>query len=234
VTLKWDPLPGEVNPETFTDSLRDDFYTEPQPFEGYRVYKSSKGAYGPWTLLTEFDIAGNEHFSNTGIQRHYTDVGLLNNLEYWYSVTAFSKPVLSTGFASLESSINKNVVTVTPGTAVPETVGKVAVVPNPYRGDVYYNSYNPPWEKPGQGRYRWVEQDRRIQFVNIPSPCEIKIYTLAGDLVQTLSHDNPEKGFTDWNLVSKVGQTIASGIYLFSCEHKENGKIQTGKFVVIK
>ncbi len=62
----------------------------------------------------------------------------------------------------------------------------------------------------------------------------IKIYTLAGDLVQTLDHDNSKLGIKDWGLTSSVGQTIASGIYLYTVEDKKNGKIQVGKFVVIK
>ena len=105
---------------------------------------------------------------------------------------------------------------------------------NPYRADINYSEYNPPWERPGQGRQRWVEQDRKIQFINVPNPCEIKIYTLAGDLVQTIQHSDPERGFANWNLTSAVGQTVASGIFLFSVEDTKNGNIQVGKFVVIK
>ena len=79
-----------------------------------------------------------------------------------------------------------------------------------------------------------MEQDRRIQFINIPTPCEIRIYTLAGDLIQSIQHTNPDRGFADWNLTSNVGQTVASGIYLFSVEDKNNDNIQVGKFVIIK
>ena len=120
-----------------------------------------------------------------------------------------------------------------PGTAPPETVGQVAVVPNPYRGDASYSSYKPPWEIIGETG-RWLEQDRRIQFINLPDQCEIKIYTIAGDLVNTLAHDNPINGFEDWNLTSAGGQTIASGIYLFSVRDSRNGKVQVGRFVVVK
>src|SRR4030065_656570 len=80
---------------------------------------------------------------------------------------------------------------------------------------------------------RWMEQDRRIQFINLPISCEIKIFTLAGDLVATILHDNPSKGYEDWNLTSDVGQTVSSGIYLFTIEDTNNGQAQIGKFVII-
>jgi len=52
--------------------------------------------------------------------------------------------------------------------------------------------------------------------------------------VKGIKHNNPVKGYADWNLTSDVGQPIASGIYLFTIEDKKNGKVQVGKFVVIK
>jgi hypothetical protein len=231
VTIRWEPQPGDVNPETFTDEYRGD--GEPEPFEGYRIYKSYESLYGPWILLAEFDRADDFYGENIGLEHSYTDIGLLNNLEYYYSVTAFSKPdsVFGTGFR--ESSMNANSILVVPGTATPETVGEVAVVPNPYRADQKYYSYKPAWEKSSIGDI-WVEEDRRIQFINLPNPCEIKIYTLSGKYVNTLFHDDPMRGFEDWNLTSHVGQTIASGIYLFSVKDIDNGKMQVGKFVVIK
>ena len=78
-----------------------------------------------------------------------------------------------------------------------------------------------------------MEQDRRLQFINLPSPSTIKVYTLSGDQVYTLDHNNPNKGYADRNMTSNVGQTVASGIYLFTVQDKSKN-IQTGKFVVIK
>ncbi|MFH2040785.1 MAG: T9SS type A sorting domain-containing protein, partial [Chloroflexota bacterium] len=74
----------------------------------------------------------------------------------------------------------------------------------------------------------------RIQFINLPVQCQIKIYTLAGDFVFSIDHDDANKGYEDWNLTSNVGQAVASGIYLYSVEDKINGKVQIGKFVIIK
>ncbi|MFZ5517998.1 MAG: hypothetical protein ACOY90_15235 [Candidatus Zhuqueibacterota bacterium] len=232
VTLRWDPLAGDVNPELYQDPNRADDIA--QPFEGYRVYKSTQSATGPWTLLAEFDIPDNSYFQNTGLDYSYTDVGLLNNLEYYYAVTAFSKPDAEINFPSLESSKNATSKTVVPGTEPPETVGQVAVVPNPYRGDIAYQTFDPPWEKAGGTRDIWMEQDRRVQFINLPAQCEIRIFTLAGDFISTISHDNPYQGYEDWNLTSDIGQAISSGIYLFTVEDSRTGQVQIGKFVVIK
>jgi len=240
VTLNWKAQPGDINPETYTDSSRLDVEIEPQPFEGYRLYKSTWSINGPWTMLAEYDIAGNGEFNDIGIQYEYTDQGLLNNLEYYYSVTAFSKVDKISGFGSLSSSESANAVETIPGTEPPETVGQVAVVPNPYRGDQFYHLYNPPWEKSSVihgdliDQTRWFESDRRIQFINLPSPCEIIIYTLSGDVMRTLKHSDQYKGYMNWNLTSNVGQTIASGIYLYTVKDLKNGKVQSGRFVVIK
>lgn len=231
VTLSWEVQAGETNPETYTDPYRGD--GDPEPFAGYRVYKSYFSPAGPWTLLAEFDRADDNFGHNNGLEHAYTDVGLLNNLEYYYTVTAYSKPDNVFGIDSRESSLNANAVTIIPGTATPETVGQVAVVPNPYRADQKYYMYKPAWEKASVGD-TWLEEDRRIQFINLPSPCEITIYTLSGQYVTKLLHDAPNRGYEDWNLTSHVGQTIASDIYLYTVKDLDNGKIQVGKFVVIK
>lgn len=229
-TLDWEVRPGNVNPETYTDEYRAD--GEPEPFAGYRVYKSTVSINGPWVLLAEYDRTDDPWDNNIGLAYSYVDVGLLNNLEYYYSVTAFSKPDTVFGVASLESGINANAKRAIPGTASPETVGRVAVVPNPYRGDEKYYTLNPAWEKPSFGNV-WREEDRRIQFINLPSPCTITVYTVSGKFVTSIQHDNPDVGFENWNLTSSVGQAIASGVYLFTVKDSQ-GNIQTAKFVVIK
>ena len=231
VTVDWSPT-AEVNPEIYTDNARADGTNI--PFEGYRIYRSTQSLEGPWTLLAEYDIEDNGFGNELGIEYTYEDDFLLNNIEYYYTVTAFSKEDTVLNWPSLETSLFTNAVTAIPGTAPPVEVGGVAVVPNPYRGDVNYFSYNPPWEKPDGTRQQWLEQDRRIQFINLPARCEIKIFTVAGDLVQTLQHNDLLLGYEDWNLTSSAGQAVASDIYLFTVENLDSGKIQTGTFVIAK
>jgi len=77
----------------------------------------------------------------------------------------------------------------------------------------------------------------RVSFVGMPS-CRstIKIFTLAGDLVQTVEHDGSGgDGQAYWNLITYNGQEIVSGIYLFTVE-PEDSRFENfvGKFVVVR
>jgi hypothetical protein len=230
VKLSWVPKDNN-NPETYQDPNRLD--EADQPFEGYRIYKSTKSKEGPWTLLAEYDIRGNSFGPNTGLKHEYIDSGLLNNIEYYYTVTSYSKPDTVFPWPSIETSKTQTAREVVPGPAPPDEVGDVAVVPNPYRGDISYQNYNPPWEKSPPAR-SWMEQDRRLQFINLPEHCVIKIYTQRGDFVKKIKHNDPARGYEDWNLTSYVNQAIASGLYFYTVKNIETGKVQVGKFVVIK
>ena len=230
VELSWFPT-LENNPENYQDENRAD--NSDQPFEGYRIYKSTQSKDGPYVLLAEYDIPDNVYGENIGLEYNYIDDGLLNNFEYYYSVTTFSKEDTILNWPSMESSIFSMAVTAIPGTPPPDDVGNVAVVPNPYRGDILYRDYNPPWEKPPTGR-EWMEQDRRIQFINLPGRCQIKIYTITGDYIETIEHDNPARGYADWDLTSSIGQAVASGLYLFTVKNYDTDNVQVGKFVIIK
>jgi len=229
IKLSWPPT-AEVNPETYTDDARLDL--DPAPFGGYRVYKSTISRDGPWTLLADYDVLGDGYGPETGLTHEYVDEGLLNNVSYYYAVTSYAKPDTVLNWASTESSIFLSSSTVVPGAESPESVGDVAVVPNPYRADVAYQSYNPPWEQSPSGR-SWMPQDRRIQFINLPERCEIKIYTASGDFVAQIDHESSTRGYEDWNLTSYVEQAIASGLYIFTAEDLNTKKVQVGKFVVI-
>ena len=226
ITLKWDD-----SPEYFEDTLRVDGILK--DFEGYRVYKS-RSKDGPYTLIAEFDKV-NWYGYNTGLQHEYTDSGLVNGIYYYYAVTSYDLPDTVEGTGPKESGILASVVEAMPGTP-PDTTGerKVAVVPNPYHVDIDYTkgiAWETPKYAPAAG---WTERDRRIQFINLPPKCTIKIYTLGGELVKTIEHDDPLRGWEDWNLISRVNQTIGSGIYIFSVKDHTTGKIQVGKFIVIK
>ena len=77
----------------------------------------------------------------------------------------------------------------------------------------------------------------KLEFRNLPA-CRntVRIFTLAGDLVQVLYHDGRGgSGTMPWNLLSRNGQEITSGIYLFSVEPADDRfSDAVGKFVVIR
>jgi hypothetical protein len=78
----------------------------------------------------------------------------------------------------------------------------------------------------------------KVEFRNLPSDRgTIRIYTLAGDLVEELPFDGTGgQGTIKWDLVSRNGQDVTSGVYLYSIETDTNAafKRKIGKFVVIR
>ncbi|MFH1845906.1 MAG: hypothetical protein ABIF77_22205 [bacterium] len=77
----------------------------------------------------------------------------------------------------------------------------------------------------------------RIMFTNLPAARNtIEIFTLDGDLVKVLNHDGTDGyGQIAWNLVSRNGQQVVSGIYLYNV-HSDDSRFDDfiGKFVVIR
>jgi hypothetical protein len=98
------------------------------------------------------------------------------------------------------------------------------VVPNPYVGAA---SFEPsPFGIQGRG-------ERRLEFRNLPRNSTIRIYTVRGELVQTISHDGSTAGFVAWNLRSKDNLDVAPGLYIY---HVDGGSVGSyvGKFAIIK
>ncbi len=99
------------------------------------------------------------------------------------------------------------------------------VVPNPYVGAASFEPQR--FAVMGRG-------ERKIEFRNIPVNCTIRIYTVAGELVQTLKHDgNINKGYIEWNLRNSDFLDVAPGLYIY---HVDGGDVGTyvGKFAIIK
>ena len=257
VEIYWDKS-AEASVDPITNML---------DFEGYRIYGTNTGIdltisqdfLSNLVLLGEFDKADNQIGYNTGfglirlgqpvqfppdtVQYYYkfSVPGLLNGWQYGFSVTAFDSGDASIGLQSLESSKIQNLRRVVPGTPAQQPgTAKVGVYPNPYYARAYWD---------GSG-----ERDRKLYFFNLPARCEIRIYTIAGDIVDSFEHISSEYNGSDitwfqkfsdgsqqlaggehaWDFISRNDQAIASGLYLFSVMDKETGDIQRGKFLVIK
>jgi len=101
----------------------------------------------------------------------------------------------------------------------------VYVVPNPYVATNVIEPRNPV--------SRSERGDRRLYFANVPQKCTIRIYTVAGELVDVIEHDSTlDDGKAFWDLRTKDNMNIAYGLYLFHVESKEGSFV--GKFAVIK
>ncbi len=102
---------------------------------------------------------------------------------------------------------------------------KIAVVPNPYLAAAAWEPKSP---------FRTGRGERRIYFINLPPKCTIRIYTLRGYLVKTIEHNTSiEVGQEPWDLISKDGQEIAYGVYIYHVQAPGIGE-KVGKFAIIK
>jgi hypothetical protein len=106
-----------------------------------------------------------------------------------------------------------------------KALARIGVVPNPYIGTA-------SWER--RTLFTTGRGDRKIEFIHLPAKCEIRIFTIAGHLVKTLTKDsNAADGSMAWDLISDDGMDIAYGLYVFHVKAEGIGE-QVGKFAVIK
>jgi len=94
----------------------------------------------------------------------------------------------------------------------------IRVVPNPYFGR--YSSL-----------VETVNQPSVLTFNRLPTECTIRIYTLAGDLVQTIENNDGD-GAETWDLLSENGQQVAGGMYIFHVQSDYGEHL--GRFAIIK
>ncbi|MCK4641910.1 MAG: hypothetical protein KAU06_11270, partial [Candidatus Marinimicrobia bacterium] len=102
----------------------------------------------------------------------------------------------------------------------------IAVVPDPY---VAAASWEPMhfFSHTGRG-------ERKVDFIHLPKRCTIRIFTIRGELVDTIAHDKPiNDGSESWDLRSKDGMDIAYGMYIYHIDAPEVGE-KIGRFAIIK
>jgi hypothetical protein len=165
----------------------------------------------------------------------YIDTEVTNGMPYFYSVVAYDHRLENDRPVAKGRSLTpaSNFTYVEPcsesQTAQRFEEREIYVVPNPVTADNME-----PWRL---GPNNDDPSGLKCEFRNLPA-CKstVRIFTLAGDLVQILYHDGRDgNGTVRWNLLSRNGQDVTSGVYLFSV-HPEDGRFEKtiGKFVVIR
>jgi hypothetical protein len=269
VTLFWDRITSEEARDNLTGA---------KDFEGYRIYRTNPGndiQQGGLRVpaqngdpafiqkIAQYDIAANGiGFDNgfgavrlsqpmmfpndtTKYVYKYDITNLLNGWQYGFAVTAFDSGDVALGVPSLESSPLFPVLGATPGklTAENNPDAPIGIYPNPF--------YTRAAWSPGASA-----RDQKLYFSNLPSRCEITVFTVAGDVIDRFTHDAASYaggtnrwsqrygnqgdvnaysgGETAWDMISKSDQPISSGLYIVAVKDLNTGKVKTGKFVVVR
>lgn len=252
VTIEWDNLPEILADASILPGA-------PWRFWGYRLYRlddwdreSLLPPAARWQQIASFAIDTTlgarplGEIVNTAVdydsiafeRRHYpvgryrfVDSRVQDGFDYHYVVTSVAQRTITVSGTPRTELLESPFRTLFSGVVRPRAEagvtyrdGKVWVVPNPFRAHA-------PWERepvPGD------TFTRHVDFLGLPRTIStIRIYTLAGDLVQTITHDGRSgDGQAAWNLISRNGQDIESGIYLFTVSSSAGS--QTGRFVIIR
>ena len=157
----------------------------------------------------------------------------INNMPYYYVVTAYDNPAMhdKPEFPPIESARANFKSDPATGAPVPVKPRKfysygegwngmdVSVYPNPYHGSNILES----------------KYENKIFFTNLPPACKIFIYSMTGDLIKEILHDD---GSTDnsWDLSSRRDLDVVSGLYFYIVKTNIPSfpEKQSGKFVILR
>lgn len=209
---------------------------------GYRVYRSIWQETGPWILKADIPKG-----SDSGGKYSWVDEESLAGFSFGYSVRAYATPKTnwsnSTGMtindlpptvrAHLENGLEggwsaaeqRMVVPGTPILAANDDADALAnpvtVVPNPFDLSLEEANY--------QG-------SKKLRFLGVPRKSRISIFTVSGDLIQVIDHDDPTAGEAAWLLKDRfLTGEATSALYFFVVESlmpASMGQKSKGAFVI--
>jgi hypothetical protein len=244
----------------FPDSV---FIFAPQDYntaaiaDPYGIQKAYPDARDPSTipesLLTPDDyivddlLSTNIDPANDSVLKFYVYKFVKDSLQraypYYVNVTAFDYGSPASGLASLETPKTTGAIlayALDNATTVDTASLSVYVYPNPWRADGNYleSGYEAVNETA-----RNEERAHRVNFVNLPAKCLIKIFSLDGDLIREIKHNmspsDPAATHEKWDLITRNTQAVVSGLYYWTVEPQDengrlNGKVQIGKLAIIR
>jgi len=97
-------------------------------------------------------------------------------------------------------------------------LSEISVVPNPYIVSSKFNEST---------------NSNRLRFTHLPKKCTIKIFTISGELVDVIDHDDDFDGNEYWDLKNDSGKKVSPGLYIYHVE-SNNGISKTGKFAIVR
>jgi hypothetical protein len=154
------------------------------------------------------------------IETHSTNrngaTGLWYNT-YPYGYTNANYP---TGNSTLLKNLGAAQV-VTSALAAKGDLSKVGVKPNPYKKAALFDN-------------RSQVYDHKILFYNLPPQCKITILDVAGQVIDVIdfASNDPSKGSVFWDMFSKDGIEVASGLYIYVVQSPTMQHV--GQFAILR
>ena len=184
-------------------------------FDRYEVARSTHPA-GPWETIAEVS-AGDPDFVHDG-EFGFVPVGDYVVVDpeptvgetFYYSIVSVDENGRRSG--------RTNVTEFETQLGSVSELGEVYVVPNPF--------------VVGSGFGGASDSSLRIGFYGLPAQATIRIYSFAGQLVQTIEHDSPTFSVA-YLQETRNNQRLASGVYFYVVTTPE-GESTRGKFVIIR
>ncbi len=174
--------------------------------EKFRVYRSTSSS-GPWTAIGDVNIG---EVNDENIYEYIdSDESFKLGETKSYAVTSVDDQGNESGLTNITAH-QKNVRNV-------EQMTEVFAVPNPFIVKSGFEGAN---------------DEGRIGFYGLPKECTIRIFSYAGQLVETIEHNSPTFS-TAWFQVTRNNQDIASGIYFYVVTTPD-GDSANGKLIIVK
>ena len=97
-------------------------------------------------------------------------------------------------------------------------VTKIRVTPNPYKVEALHDT----------------GLEHKILFSNLPTGVKVTILDVSGQIIDVLRFEgtNPADGTIFWDMFSKDGIEVTSGLYIYVAEYP--GGTQTGHFAILR
>lgn len=236
ISIQWDKLSEQVQ---FTDGSGEIFYDGSVDLDGYRVYRGTDKR-GIWDLVIDIPYAQLSNYWSEDLSKYvYLDYGVQFGYEYYYYVQAYNSNPKSWTSANgtlvnslpelVSGDYNRTELTkAKPGPFDIQTEGwDVFVAPNPFIA--------------GDPNHSFGKDNLTIEFRKLPEKATIKIFSLAGDLVRTLTHEPDAQGnlfgSIEWDQLSDNGLLVAPGLYIYVVQSESEGTVgsrTTGKLMIIR
>ena len=191
-------------------------------------------------MVPKASLAGYPAAQTAGFNYRYEDKDVVLGFSYWYYVAAYKEgtytgPDGETTNRIETHSTNRNGATglwqltfpfatnnANFGKLTPSDVGQpVGVRPNPYKKAALHDN-------------KANVYDHKLLFYNLPPACKITITDVAGQIIDVInfSSSDANKGSIFWDMFSKDGIEVASGVYVYVVESPSGSKV--GYFSILR